>query len=503
MTRKRKRQDFNSEQCNSNLIMLEDDSLNNVRKSLKGPMSLIDSSVSKNKNKYITPKSLRKKRMRESKRSQNSKKSLQNSVIIINDSGIDNEIDSNDNDNADHSVMIVECSSNTSKTPVQQSCIQQRKGLVCSLKQRRRSSRILNMSRQTDKADNSVISVKCNPKARTPLKLPYFLRNSEEKRRRLERQQTKQLKNISIRRTRSSVILLDSDSSSSDIENSSLKEKDTNGENIAPSQTKDDIVELWSCLDKSSNKLNKEMPKECQVDQTNKETPKECQVDQTNKETPKECQVDQTKENNIYIIDKTPNWENLEYLRITNPKCEEQEKEQQCFQTKYNKYQKNEKEEESHKKGELREIIVDGCNVAMAHTNGKFFSEKGIKLMIDYFRSRGHVVKVFLPQHVRRKNLQLLEKMYKEGIVIFTPSRNIGGRWITSYDDRYILEYATKCGGIVISADQYRDLYRIEPKWRDTIINRLLTPTYVGDCIMFPNDPLGRFGPDLDTFLRF
>lgn len=67
---------------------------------------------------------------------------------------------------------------------------------------------------------------------------------------------------------------------------------------------------------------------------------------------------------------------------------------------------------------------------------------------------------------------------------------------------RYILEYATKCEGIVISSDQYRDLYKENPEWHDTILNRLLTPTFVGDYIMFPVDPLGKSGPDLETFLR-
>lgn len=68
---------------------------------------------------------------------------------------------------------------------------------------------------------------------------------------------------------------------------------------------------------------------------------------------------------------------------------------------------------------------------------------------------------------------------------------------------RYILQYATVCKGIVISSDQYRDLYREKPEWRDTIVNRLLAPTFVGDYVMFPEDPLGRNGPTLQEFLRY
>lgn len=155
-----------------------------------------------------------------------------------------------------------------------------------------------------------------------------------------------------------------------------------------------------------------------------------------------------------------------------------------------------------HTAGKLREIVIDGCNVAMAYTHNTTFSEVGLKLVIDYFLSRGHSVKAFVPQHKRSMHHPLLEKLYKEGIVVFTPSRKIGGKNITPYDDRYILEYATLCKGIVISLDQYRDLYMEKPEWRDTIENRLLAPTFVGNYIMFPDDPLGREGPTLEQFLR-
>lgn len=54
----------------------------------------------------------------------------------------------------------------------------------------------------------------------------------------------------------------------------------------------------------------------------------------------------------------------------------------------------------------------------------------------------------------------------------------------------------------MISSDQYRDLYKEKPEWRNTIMNRLLTPTFVGNIVMFPEDPLGRNGPKLDEFLK-
>ncbi|KAJ8681304.1 hypothetical protein QAD02_017091 [Eretmocerus hayati] len=154
------------------------------------------------------------------------------------------------------------------------------------------------------------------------------------------------------------------------------------------------------------------------------------------------------------------------------------------------------------KKGRLREIVIDGNNVGMAYNNGKMFSEKGIKILIEYFTKRGHTIKVFIPQTKRSVRFPLLEKWHKDGIVVFTPGRKVGHKFITSYDDRYILEYATACGGIVVSQDQFRDLYAEKTRYKDTIENRLLIPTFAGEYVMFPDDPLGRNGPTLQEFLR-
>ena len=69
---------------------------------------------------------------------------------------------------------------------------------------------------------------------------------------------------------------------------------------------------------------------------------------------------------------------------------------------------------------------------------------------------------------------------------------------------RYIVQYASVKGGIVVSNDQYRDLLDEDPLMRETIENRLLMYNWVaGDTLMLPWDPLGRFGPNLDDFLYF
>ena len=64
------------------------------------------------------------------------------------------------------------------------------------------------------------------------------------------------------------------------------------------------------------------------------------------------------------------------------------------------------------------------------------------------------------------------------------------------------MEYAKVCDGVVVSQDQFRDLYKENPEYKNTIENRLLVPTFVGDFVMFPQDPLGRRGPSLANFLK-
>lgn len=80
--------------------------------------------------------------------------------------------------------------------------------------------------------------------------------------------------------------------------------------------------------------------------------------------------------------------------------------------------------------------MITNVHFYCRYTHDKGFSEKGIQLVVDYFMTRGHVVKVFLPLHARRKRYLFLEEMYKKGIVVFTPSRKVLGRQITPYDDR-------------------------------------------------------------------
>ncbi|CAH0759760.1 unnamed protein product [Diatraea saccharalis] len=163
-------------------------------------------------------------------------------------------------------------------------------------------------------------------------------------------------------------------------------------------------------------------------------------------------------------------------------------------------------EKEKQKQSGLRMIVIDGSNVAMEHGNGRVFSVKGLKICIDYFLRRGHVVKAFVPRFRckwgKSSEPRLLDELERRGLVVYTPSREIQGRMVTSYDDRYIVQCAAEFDGIIVSGDNYRDLLKENPRWRFVIENRVLPFTWVNDMIMFPRDPLGRNGPSLEAFLK-
>ncbi|KAM3589930.1 uncharacterized protein V6R79_000219 [Siganus canaliculatus] len=156
----------------------------------------------------------------------------------------------------------------------------------------------------------------------------------------------------------------------------------------------------------------------------------------------------------------------------------------------------------------LRKIIIDGSNVAMSHGRSQFFSCRGIALAVQHFWDRGHrQISALLPQwrqksDPRTKEQHYLGEMYKLGVVSYTPSREVQGKRISSYDDRFMLQLAQKTDGVIVTNDNLRDLLDESPVFRDIIKKRLLPFTFVGDLFMVPDDPLGRGGPHLDDFLR-
>ncbi|KAL0630151.1 putative ribonuclease ZC3H12C [Plecturocebus cupreus] len=146
-----------------------------------------------------------------------------------------------------------------------------------------------------------------------------------------------------------------------------------------------------------------------------------------------------------------------------------------------------------------------------SHGNKEVFSCRGIKLAVDWFLERGHKdITVFVPAWRKEQSRpdalitdqEILRKLEKEKILVFTPSRRVQGRRVVCYDDRFIVKLAFESDGIIVSNDNYRDLANEKPEWKKFIDERLLMYSFVNDKFMPPDDPLGRHGPSLDNFLR-
>lgn len=159
----------------------------------------------------------------------------------------------------------------------------------------------------------------------------------------------------------------------------------------------------------------------------------------------------------------------------------------------------------------LRHIVIDGSNVAMSHGNKEVFSCRGIEICVDWFRARGHKeITAFVPKWRKEASRpdnpiadrDALDRLERDRVLVYTPSRLLGGKRLVCYDDRYIVRLAAETDGIVVSNDNYRDLAAESPEFRKVVEERLLMYSFVNDRFMPPDDPLGRAGPKLDAFLR-
>ncbi|XP_026086392.1 NEDD4-binding protein 1 [Carassius auratus] len=156
---------------------------------------------------------------------------------------------------------------------------------------------------------------------------------------------------------------------------------------------------------------------------------------------------------------------------------------------------------------DLRHIIIDGSNVAMAHGLHRIFSCRGIAIAVEAFWRRGHrEITVFVPQWRQKKDPNITEQHFLTQLenlrlLSFTPSREVCGQRISSHDDRFLLHLAEKTGGVIVTNDNLRDFVNQSEAWRKIVQERLLQFTFVEDHFMIPDDPLGKNGPHLDEFL--
>ena len=101
-----------------------------------------------------------------------------------------------------------------------------------------------------------------------------------------------------------------------------------------------------------------------------------------------------------------------------------------------------------------RPIIIDGQNVAVEHgkerSRGKLFSARGIEIVVEYFKLRGHggegeEIVAWLPRKLQGNidfpdNKRIMDKLEDERHIKYTMDRSLqDGRRLKSYDDRYVL----------------------------------------------------------------
>lgn len=116
----------------------------------------------------------------------------------------------------------------------------------------------------------------------------------------------------------------------------------------------------------------------------------------------------------------------------------------------------------------------------------------------------------------------LLETLNRDGKIVLTPCKNLTGKSVTSYDDRFIIDLAIGFDAAIISNDNYRDLAQESEsnlicifniqfnfhcsfftlEYREIIESRVIGYTWCNDMILFPKDPYGRNGPTLDDILN-
>ena len=98
--------------------------------------------------------------------------------------------------------------------------------------------------------------------------------------------------------------------------------------------------------------------------------------------------------------------------------------------------------------------------------------------MVNHFRDRGHKdIRAFVPRFRRgdsdkncpTKDPEILDKLEQEGFLTYTPSRFVDNKLILPYDDRFILKTALHYDAVIISNDNYRDLWRENPDYKKLV----------------------------------
>lgn len=129
---------------------------------------------------------------------------------------------------------------------------------------------------------------------------------------------------------------------------------------------------------------------------------------------------------------------------------------------------------------DLKSKILTAHTSCCSHGNKEVFSCRGIKICVDWFKGRGHKdITVFVPKWRKEAprpdnpitEQEILAELERERMLVFTPSRLVGGKRMVCYDDRYVLKLAAEVDGVVVSNDNYRDLCQESSEFRKVSVN--------------------------------
>ncbi|KAK0420923.1 hypothetical protein QR680_014968 [Steinernema hermaphroditum] len=119
-----------------------------------------------------------------------------------------------------------------------------------------------------------------------------------------------------------------------------------------------------------------------------------------------------------------------------------------------------------------RLVVIDGCNVARSASgrSREFVNCLGLLCVVRFLIRRNIDVVIFLPvvynnqYNFNAKNLHILPVLHKLNILTFTAARASRGdrSAFINYDDLYVLDFAERYGGCVISSDRFDDIRKLK-----------------------------------------
>ena len=116
----------------------------------------------------------------------------------------------------------------------------------------------------------------------------------------------------------------------------------------------------------------------------------------------------------------------------------------------------------------LRMIVLDGSNISKTFGNGDDFVVEALTIVYNWFSARGHDVVMIVPQSRKSRlmgakrwaDVERLNDYEKANILYYSPSKKTDERSWDCYDDRYIIEFASRKKAIIVSNDYYRDVLK-------------------------------------------